>query len=57
MSEEERRRGRDAATAPNKRSSMLYLTISNRPRSNDDIMVIFAKKFGTDFVTLEISKM
>ena len=44
-----------AATAHIKRSSLLYPRISNRPRSNDDIMEIFAKQIGTDFVTLEFS--
>jgi hypothetical protein len=42
-----------AATAHNKRSSMLYLTISKRPGSNDDMMEIFAKKIETDFVMPE----
>jgi len=31
--------------------------ISNRPRSNDDIIELFAKQIGTDFVTLEFSNM
>ena len=31
--------------------------ISNRPGSNEEIMDIFAKRNGTDFVTLEFSNM
>jgi len=46
-----------AATAHNKFSSLLYPMISNRPGSNDDIVDIFAKQTGTDFVTLEFSNM
>ena len=46
-----------AATAHNKRSSLLYPMISNRLRWNDNIMESFAKQIGTDFVTLEFSKM
>ena len=46
-----------AATAHNKRSSLLYRMISNRPGSNDNIMESFAKQFGTDFVTFEFWNM
>jgi len=42
-----------AATTHKKRSSLLYPMISNRPGSNHDIMEIFVKQIGTDFVTLE----
>jgi hypothetical protein len=36
---------------------MLYPTISNRLGLNDDIVEIFAKIFGTDFMTLVFLKM
>jgi len=32
---------------------MLYPIISNRPGSKDDIMEMFGKQIGTDFVTHE----
>jgi hypothetical protein len=48
---------RVAATAHNKLSSLLYRMISNRPGSKYNIMEIFAKQIGTDFVTLEFSNM
>jgi hypothetical protein len=46
-----------AVNANNKTSSLLYPMISNRPGLNKDIMEIFVKQIGTNFVTLEFSIM
>jgi hypothetical protein len=45
------------ATGHDHISSFNYPVILNRPGSKEDIMESFAKKFGTDFVTLVFSNM